>query len=49
MRCGVDHASVANVYDLQKVLLADFLERAGRIPGPRLNAVDDGLRLVLGL
>jgi mRNA-degrading endonuclease toxin of MazEF toxin-antitoxin module len=46
---GLTKASVANLYDLQKVLLSDFLDRAGRLPGPRLGAVDEGLRLVLGL
>ena len=46
---GLRKASVANVYDLQKVLLSDFLDRAGRLPRPRLKAVDEGLRLVLDL
>lgn len=46
---GLTKTSVANVYDVQKVLLGDFLDRAARLPGPRLKAVDDGLRLVLGL
>jgi mRNA-degrading endonuclease toxin of MazEF toxin-antitoxin module len=41
--------SVANVYDVQKVLRADFLERLGTLPPGRLSAVADGLRLVLGL
>jgi mRNA interferase MazF len=40
-------ASVANVYDVQKVLRVDFDERLGRLPNERLGAVDDGLRLVL--
>lgn len=46
---GLTKASVANVYDLQKVLRSDFLDRAGRLGPPRLEAVDEGLRLVLGL
>ncbi|HSL84815.1 MAG TPA: type II toxin-antitoxin system PemK/MazF family toxin [Thermoanaerobaculia bacterium] len=46
---GLSKASVANVYDVQKVIVSDFLERAGRLPAPRLRAVDDALRLVLGL
>ena len=41
--------SVANVYDVQKVLRADFLERVGALPDQRLASVDDGLRLVLDL
>jgi mRNA interferase MazF len=39
--------SVANVYDVQKVLRPDFLERAGTLPSDRLADVADGLRLVL--
>jgi len=46
---GLTKMSVANVYDLQKVLLVDFLDRTGRLDAPHLKAVDDGLRLVLGL
>jgi mRNA-degrading endonuclease toxin of MazEF toxin-antitoxin module len=41
--------SVANLYDLQKVMRSDFLEPAGALTGADLLAVDDGLRLVLGL
>lgn len=41
--------SVANVYDVQKVLRADFVERLGSLPNERLSAVSDGLRLVLDL
>jgi mRNA-degrading endonuclease toxin of MazEF toxin-antitoxin module len=41
--------SVANVYDLQKVIRADFVERLSALPGDRLAAVADGLRLVLDL
>lgn len=42
-------ASVANVYDVQKVLRSDFLECLGRLPADRLAALDVGLRLVLNL
>ncbi|MBI1873789.1 MAG: type II toxin-antitoxin system PemK/MazF family toxin [Acidobacteria bacterium] len=41
--------SVANVYDVQKVLRADFVERLSTLPGNRLDAVADGLRLVFDL
>jgi len=41
--------SVANVYDVQKVLRPDFGERVGALPIDRLAAIDHGLRLVLGL
>ena len=44
---GLPKTSVANVYDVQKVLRADFLERLSALPGDRLSSVDDGLRLVL--
>jgi mRNA-degrading endonuclease toxin of MazEF toxin-antitoxin module len=42
-------ASVANVYDVQKVLRSDFIECLGRLPSDHLSALDDGLRLVLHL
>ena len=42
-------ASVANVYDVQKVLRPDFSERLGILPADRLAEVADGLRLVLDL
>jgi mRNA-degrading endonuclease toxin of MazEF toxin-antitoxin module len=42
-------ASVANVYDVQKVLRDDFSERIGELPREAAAALDDGLRLVLGL
>lgn len=42
-------ASVANVYDLQKVLRPDFVERIGALSAGRLAALADGLRLVLDL
>jgi mRNA interferase MazF len=41
--------SVANVYDVQKVLRADFMERLGMLPAGPLTALADGLRLVLDL
>ena len=41
--------SVANVYDVQKVIRSDFAERLGTLPTERLGAVSDGLRLVLDL
>jgi mRNA-degrading endonuclease toxin of MazEF toxin-antitoxin module len=46
---GLPKASVANVYDVQKVLRSDLLERAGRLPHSHLDALDAGIRLVLGL
>jgi mRNA-degrading endonuclease toxin of MazEF toxin-antitoxin module len=46
---GLPKASVANVYDLQKALRGDFLERAGALPSESLAALDAGLRLVLQL
>ena len=46
---GLPRPSVANLYDLQKVLVHDFLERIGPLPSPGVVAIDDGLRLVLGL
>ncbi len=42
-------ASVANVYDVQKVLRSDFAECLGMIPRNDLSAVEHGLRLVLQL
>lgn len=41
--------SVANVYDVQKVLRSDFLECLGMLPRAGLAAIDAGLRLVLDL
>jgi mRNA interferase MazF len=46
---GLPKPSVANVYDVQKALRADFVERLGRLAPEPLAALDDGLRLVLGL
>ncbi len=42
-------ASVANVYDLQKVIRPDFLECLGLLPPEHMTALDNGLRLVLDL
>jgi len=42
-------ASVANLYDLQKVLRSDFLRRLSSLPASRLAVVADSLRLVLDL
>ncbi len=46
---GLPKASVANVYDLQKVLASDFIERLAALPVDRVAALDEGLRLVLGV
>jgi len=46
---GLPKPSVANVYDVQKVLSTDFVERLGRLDPGRQQALDDGLRLVLDL
>lgn len=46
---GLPKEAVANVYDLQKVLRDDFLERRARLPAEMLVALDKGLRLVLDL
>ena len=46
---GLPKASVANVYDLQKALRADFLERTGALPAESLDSLEAGLRLVLRL
>jgi mRNA-degrading endonuclease toxin of MazEF toxin-antitoxin module len=42
-------ASIANVYDVQKVVRLDFVERLCLLPTQRLVAVSEGLRLVLDL
>ena len=42
-------ASVANVYDIQKVLRPDLIERLGSLPDSDVSAIDEGLRLVLDL
>jgi mRNA-degrading endonuclease toxin of MazEF toxin-antitoxin module len=46
---GLPKASVANTYDIQKVLRSDLIERAGILPAERLAALNEGLRLVLDL
>jgi mRNA-degrading endonuclease toxin of MazEF toxin-antitoxin module len=46
---GLTKPSVANVYDVQKVLRSDLLERLASLPPDRVAALDAGLRLVLGL
>ena len=46
---GLSKASVANVYDVQRVLVDDFESRAGQLPSSAVDGLDDGLRLVLGL
>jgi mRNA interferase MazF len=42
-------ASVANIYDLQKVLRVDLQERVGALSQTALRELEAGLRLVLGL
>ena len=46
---NLSKASVANLYDIQKVLRSDFLERSAMLPLPAVDRLDAGLRLVLGL
>jgi mRNA-degrading endonuclease toxin of MazEF toxin-antitoxin module len=46
---GLSKPSVANLYDIQKVLRADFVERLGRLGPEQRQGLDDGLRLVLDL
>jgi mRNA interferase MazF len=46
---GLPKVSVANLYDLQKALRADFLERAGALSAESLASLEAGLRLVLHL
>ena len=46
---GLPKTSVANVYDVQKAMRADFVERLRTLPNDRLSAVSEGLRLVLDL
>ncbi len=46
---GLSKPSVANVYDIQKVLRSDFVERVGRLEPEQRSALDDALRLVLEL
>ena len=42
-------ASVANCYDVQKVLRSDFLEPLGTLPPDQMATLEVGLRLVLNL
>jgi mRNA interferase MazF len=42
-------ASVANCYDVQKVLRSDFLEPLGLLPHEQLASLEADLRLVLDL
>lgn len=46
---GLPKPSVANVYDVQKVLSVDFVERLGHLGLESRQALDAGLRLVLDL
>jgi mRNA interferase MazF len=46
---GLSKTSVANLYDVQKVVRGDFLEPVAMLPSQDLAAVDAGLRLVLSL
>ena len=46
---GLPKGSVANLYDVQKVLRSDLLSRVGRLPARDLDAIGDGLRLVFDL
>jgi mRNA interferase MazF len=46
---GLSKPSVANVYDIQKVLRGDLIERVAALPGEAVSAIDSGLRLALGL
>ncbi|HVS14789.1 MAG TPA: type II toxin-antitoxin system PemK/MazF family toxin [Thermoanaerobaculia bacterium] len=46
---GLPKASVANVWDVQKVLRSDFLDRAGSLDAVELARLGDGLRLALAL
>jgi mRNA-degrading endonuclease toxin of MazEF toxin-antitoxin module len=46
---GLSKASVANVYDLQKVYRSDFLERVGALGRTEQASLDAAIRLALGL
>jgi mRNA interferase MazF len=46
---GLSKDSVANVYDVQKVLRSDLVEPVALLPSTDLVSVADGLRLVLDL
>ena len=42
-------ASVANVYDVQKVFRSDLVDRVAVLRSTEVERIDAGLRLVLGL
>ena len=46
---GLSKDSVANVYDLQKVLRDDLVSRVSTLPAAELASLADGLRRVLDL
>ena len=46
---GLPKPSVANVYDVRKVLRSDLLSRWAALPPGELAHLDEGLRLVLAL
>jgi len=46
---GLPKSSVANLYDVQKVLRHDFIERLGVLPSRAVAELEGGLRLVLDL
>jgi mRNA-degrading endonuclease toxin of MazEF toxin-antitoxin module len=46
---GLTKDSVANVYDLQKVLRDDCVQRVGSLPASELSSLETALRLVLDL
>jgi mRNA interferase MazF len=46
---GLPKPSVANVYDVQKVLRSDFVDPVGHLPAEDLASLGEGLRLVLDL
>lgn len=46
---GLSKPSVANVYDVQKVLRSDLLDRSSTLPPDALGELDAGLRLVFQL
>lgn len=46
---GLPRRSVVNVSQMLSVDRSNFLERIGLLPRRRMEEVDDGLRLVLGL
>ena len=46
---GLPRPSVANLYDIQKVVRDDFVDRLGVLPPASLADLSEGLRLVLDL